>query len=243
MVDSMKIVTLLTDFGDYYAAQLKGVLSGSSAMIIDITHSIRPHRNSVLVGAYILRNAANKFPKGTVHLAVVDPGVGSKHAPIAIRTKNYWFVGPDNGLLAPAAESDGIKGIFSINLPAKSRTFHGKDIFAPATLGILKGKKKFLQKTKDYYMQLDMSRKAFVNRFGNIELPISEEIMSVNGRTINNYSIYSDADFREVFSVLDSRGLRELASREGDAARKFGSKLVVKTKIRVYKFDVVRLGV
>lgn len=238
----MKIITLLTDFGDYYAAQIKGILAKSDAKIIDITHNIRPHRNSLFIGAYVLKNSANKFPKGTVHLAVVDPGVGSRRTPIAIKTKSYWFVGPDNGLLAPAAESDGIKDIFVINLKTKSKTFHGKDIFAPAAMEILKGNKKFLQKTKDY-AQLDMSRKAFVNRFGNIELPISDEIISVNGRAIKNYSTYSDADFGEIFSVLDSRGLRELASREGNAFRKLGKNLVVKTKSRVYKFDIVRLGI
>jgi S-adenosylmethionine hydrolase len=238
------IITLLTDYGDFYAAQIKGVLAGNknNISIIDITHDIRPHKNSVLIAAYILRHAADKFPKGTIHMAVVDPGVGGKRAALAIRTKNYWFVGPDNGLLAPAAESDGVKEIFTINLAAKSRTFHGKDIFAPAAIGILKGNRKFLQKTKDY-VRLDLNNKAFVNRFGNIELPIKEEIISVNGMAVKNFSTYSDTQDGEIFSVIDSRGLREIAAREGNASRKLGSKITVRTKSKTYNFDVIRLGV
>jgi len=235
----MKIITLLTDFGDYYGAQIKAILA-KSANTIDITHNIRPH--SIFAGAYVLKNTTNKFLKGTVHLAIVDPGVGSKRAAIAIKTKNYWFIGPDNGLLAPAAESDSIKNVFIINLKAKSRTFHGKDIFAPAALEILKGNKTFLQKTKNY-MHLDLSKKAFVNRFGNIELPIKDKIISVNGKAIRNHSTYSDADFGEIFSVIDSRGLHELASRNGNAARKFGKKILVKTRNKNYKFDLIKLGV
>ena len=238
----MKIITLTTDYGDFYAAQIKAVLVGNNVSIIDITHDIRPHKNSVPVGAYILKHTADKFPNSTVHLAVVDPGVGGKRKAIAIRTKNYWFVGPDNGLLVPAAEQDGIKDIFVINLKAKSMTFHGKDIFAPAALEILKGNRKFLQRTKDY-VQLQLDNKAFVNRFGDVELPIKDEIVSVNGRSIKNYGTYSEADFGEIFSVIDSRGLREIARREGNAARKFGNKLVVKTKNKIYNFDVIRLGV
>ncbi len=239
----MKIITLLTDFGDFYAAQIKAVLVGNNVSIIDITHNIRPHKNSVLAGAYILKHAAGKFPKGTVHLAVVDPGVGGKRAPIAIKTKNYWFVGPDNGLLASAAENDGVKDIFVISLKGEiSKTFHGKDVFAPATLEILKGNRTFLQKTKDY-MRLNLDNKAFVNIFGDIELPIKDEIVSVNGRSIKNYGTYSEADFGEIFSVIDSRGLRELARRGGNAARKFGNKIVVKTRNKTYNFDVIRLGV
>ena len=234
------IITLLTDYGDFYAAQIKGILT--SAQTIDITHDIRPHKNSVYAGAYILRHAADKFPKGTLHMAVVDPGVGGKRTALAIRTKNYWFVGPNNGLLAPAAESDGIKDIFTINMKTESRTFHGKDIFAPAAVQLLKGNRKFLQKTKDY-VRLDLNNKAFINRFGNIELPIKEEIISANGTAVKNYSTYSDAQHGELFSVIDSRGLREIAVREGNAHRKLGSKIVVRTKNKSYNFDVIRLGV
>ena len=134
----MKIVTLLTDYGDYYAAQIKGILSKDNINIVDITHDIRPHKNSVFAGAHILKNAANKFPPGTVHVAVVDPGVGSERQAIAIKTNNYWLIGPDNGVLAPAAEDDGIKDVFLINISSKSMTFHGKDVFAPAALEIIK---------------------------------------------------------------------------------------------------------
>ncbi len=237
----MRTVTLLTDFGNYYAAQVKGVLAGA-ADIIDITHDVRPHKDSVIASAYMLSNIANKFPKGTIHIAIVDPGVGSQRQALAIETKNYWFIGPDNGLLVPAAEKDGIKQVFSISIAPQSRTFHGKDVFAPAAVEILKGNAKILKKTKNYY-KLDLNNKAFINRFGNVELPISDEIIAVNGRGIKNYNTYSEAEDGELFSVIDSRGLRELAVRESSASRKLGKKITVRTKKKLYSFDLVRLGV
>jgi len=132
------IITLLSDFGaqDPYVASMKGTILriNPRCNLIDITHQISPH--DIKEGAFILANACLSFPKGTIHLAVVDPGVGSLRKPILLVTKNYFFLGPDNGLLTVAARRDNIKQAFALTHPKffrpfVSTTFHGRDIFAP----------------------------------------------------------------------------------------------------------------
>ena len=97
---SKPIITLLTDFGtkDHYVASMKGVILNINpqCLLIDITHQVRPH--DIREGAFILANAYSYFPKGTIHLSVVDPGVGGARKPLLIVTPDYCFVGPDNGL-------------------------------------------------------------------------------------------------------------------------------------------------
>ena len=132
------IVTLLTDFGlrDPYVAQMKAVILSvcSRAVIVDISHDVE--KFNVRMGAFILASAAPYFPSGSIHVAVVDPGVGTKRFPIVVETKNFFFVGPDNGLLILAAQADGITHVYQVTnqhylRPAISYTFHGRDIFAP----------------------------------------------------------------------------------------------------------------
>jgi len=134
-----KIITLTTDFGlkDPYAAEMKAVILSISpkTKIVDITHEIE--KFNIRMGAYTLAAACPYFPKGTIHVAVIDPGVGTKRKAILIQTRNSYFTGPDNGVLALAAKSQGIKHIYRIEnpkfmLPRISNTFHGRDIFAPA---------------------------------------------------------------------------------------------------------------
>jgi hypothetical protein len=142
-----RIITLTTDFGlrDPYQGALKGAVLkvNPRANIVDITHLI--NLGDVREGAYILSGAALFYPDTTVHLAVVDPGVGTRRRPILIETEKYFFVGPDNGLLSLAAEKDGVKRVIELTnkeyfLPEVSETFHGRDIFAPVaahlTLGV-----------------------------------------------------------------------------------------------------------
>ncbi len=138
----MSILTLTTDFGlkDGFVGTLKGVIWGicPAAQIADISHEIAPQ--NVLEGAFALWRAYAFFPAGTVHLAVVDPGVGTSRRPIAARLGGHTFVGPDNGLFTPVYEDAEKKGwplaiVHLTNakyfLPDVSRTFHGRDIFAP----------------------------------------------------------------------------------------------------------------
>jgi S-adenosyl-L-methionine hydrolase (adenosine-forming) len=133
------IITLLSDFGleDGYAASMKGVILEicPAARIIDVTHLIPPQ--DVRAGAYVLASVFRYFPKGTIHLAVVDPGVGTGRKPLAVRCSAGFFAGPDNGLFSLVLESERDWEARSIENPAfvrpeASRTFHGRDIFAPA---------------------------------------------------------------------------------------------------------------
>lgn len=141
-----RIITLTTDFGlrDSYVAEMKAVILSicPDAYIVDISHEVK--KFDIKMGAFLLLRAANFFPTGTIHLAVVDPGVGTERRPIIIETKKYFYVGPDNGLLIPSAERDGIRHIYVIRNPKYmlrevSRTFHGRDIFSPAAAHLAAG--------------------------------------------------------------------------------------------------------
>ena len=141
-----RIITLITDFGtaDTYAGVMKGViLSGSPmAAVVDITHEIAPQ--DVRGACFALLTAYSWFPKRTIHLVVVDPGVGSERRPLIIETKEYFFVGPDNGVFTPVLAGPGVKAVYEITdsasfLPAVSATFHGRDIFAPVAARLSKG--------------------------------------------------------------------------------------------------------
>jgi S-adenosyl-L-methionine hydrolase (adenosine-forming) len=134
----VSIITITTDFGteDGFAAQMKGTILcvNPSATIVDVTHSVRPF--SVLHGALVLLGLVDYFPQGTVHLAVVDPGVGGNRKGLAIRTGNQFLVGPDNGifsLIIGESHNVDVREITneSIMTPHPHPTFHGRDIFAP----------------------------------------------------------------------------------------------------------------
>lgn len=140
------IITLTSDFGlkDPYVAEMKAVLLSicPNATIVDISHKI--DKFNVRMGAFVLAQAAPYFPAGTVHVAVVDPGVGTERRPIIVKTKRSFYVGPDNGLLMLAAEKEGINSIHEISNPEYmlkhiSKTFHGRDIFSPAAAYLAKG--------------------------------------------------------------------------------------------------------
>ena len=140
----MPILTLLTDFGtaDYYVAAVKGTLLrlAPGTTLVDISHDVPP--GDVETAAFVLAAAASSFPDGTVHLAVVDPGVGSGRRMLAVRTVAAFYVAPDNGLLTPFL--DGATGVRAIErpelfLPGLGQTFHGRDRFAPAAAFLLRG--------------------------------------------------------------------------------------------------------
>jgi S-adenosyl-L-methionine hydrolase (adenosine-forming) len=146
----MPTITLTTDFGlkDGFTGVLKGVIWGicPEAQIADISHSISPQ--NILEGAFALWRAYSFFPIGTVHVAVVDPGVGTQRRPIAAHLGNHFFVGPDNGLFTPiiedAEKSGGAVEFVHLKnpkywLPDVSHTFHGRDIFAPAAAHLANG--------------------------------------------------------------------------------------------------------
>lgn len=153
------IVTLLSDFGttDTYVGQMKGAIlrRAANVVVVDLTHAVRPQ--AVEQGAFLLESALPAFPEGAVHLAVVDPGVGSSRKPLAIRYPGGWLVGPDNGLLSAALPETarpvsapgpcpllGPLSAVAIEPAALgagnlSATFHGRDLFAPAAAHLAAG--------------------------------------------------------------------------------------------------------
>jgi S-adenosylmethionine hydrolase len=141
----MKLLTFLTDFGSNsnYVSQMKGVaLSITDARIEDISHDVSQY--NIREGAYILKTSVLYFPVGTVHVAVVDPGVGTSRRGIVVTTQSQILVGPDNGLLIPAAKLLGNFTVYEIKnqdlyLKNISNTFHGRDIFTPVASHILNG--------------------------------------------------------------------------------------------------------
>ena len=144
----MKLITLLTDFGlqDGYPGIMKGVIWGIApdVQIADLTHAI--HAQDIMEGALALGRAAPYFPPGTIHLAVVDPGVGTQRRAIAARIGGCFFVGPDNGLCTALLEQNAGQPLQAVQLdrprfwlPEVSHSFHGRDIFAPAAAHLANG--------------------------------------------------------------------------------------------------------
>ncbi len=142
----MTIVTLTTDFGtrDGYVGEMKGVVTtrAPGARLVDVTHAVPA--GDVRDGAWVLDRIWSRFPRGSVHLAVVDPGVGGERRAVAARSDGRWLVGPDNGLLTPVAEARGVEVVRRLDpdrvgLEPLSDTFHGRDLFAPAAARLAAG--------------------------------------------------------------------------------------------------------
>ena len=199
----MKIITFLTDFGSKssYVAQMKGIVSSiTDARIVDITHNITPH--NIREGAFVLWSSVSYFPLGTVHVAVVDPGVGTERKGILITTRNHILIGPDNGILMPTAHFIGDFTVYEITnkkymLQNISNTFHGRDIFAPVAAYITKGVpfEEIGEKITDFvdfdFGTAEISSKSatgkiiYIDDFGNI-------ITNINGFKLREFLNYGN---------------------------------------------------
>lgn len=142
----MKLISLTTDFGtrDWFVGTMKGVIAGIApgTGVVDLTHEIPP--GDIHAGAFSLLASYAFFPPGTIHVVVIDPGVGSERKPIAVKTARYVFVGPDNGVLSWALEKELVLGVRllenrAVCLEHISNTFHGRDIFSPAAAHLSNG--------------------------------------------------------------------------------------------------------
>lgn len=230
------IITLLTDFGtqDAYVGAMKGVIlrHHPKASLVDITHEVRPF--AILQGAFLLDSAWSTFPAGTVHLAVVDPGVGGARPPIAMAGGDHFFVGPDNGLFTFVLERIAIQAV-ALSVPGSAgATFHGRDVFAPAAGQLAAGAA--LQRVgtpvkaparlgEAWATRVGEGWRAHVlhcDRFGNIitNLPASSvaRIHAVNGVTVRAVRTYEDAPGGELVVLGGSASRVEVAIREGSAA-------------------------
>jgi S-adenosylmethionine hydrolase len=260
---STKIITLTTDFGlkDPYAAEMKATILGicPNAAIVDITHQIE--KFNTRMGAYVLSSGAPYFPKGTVHLAVVDPGVGTRRRPILIQTQQGFFIGPDNGLLILAAENQGIRRVHEITnprlmLPRVSSIFHGRDVFAPAAAHLANGVDpaefgpEICDAAKPEFTKVTLRKDALVGEvlhvddFGNIITNIGEkEIASIRTKDVVNVELsnkkwklklckaYGEAKPQEPLALIGSHNYLEIAINQGDAAAEFKTKPGDKIKI------------
>ena len=250
---SSKTISLTTDFGlkDPYVAEIKAVILTicPTSTIVDITHEVE--KFSVRMGAFMLASAAPYFSKGTVHLGVVDPGVGTQRRPIIVETEQSFFVGPDNGLLILAAEAQGIKQMRVIEsrrlmLPHVSNTFHGRDIFSPVAAHIANGVSleefgpQITDVVKPEFTRVIRTTDSLagevlhVDDFGNIITNIrSKEIAAFHEsviqvvfqshppRQMKVSMTYADTKPQEPLALIGSHQYLEIALNQGNAARTF----------------------
>lgn len=227
-MDTNNLITITTDFGDQFAAaQLKAVAYslGFKGKIIE-NHSVTPF--SVLEGAFELAELARFCPLGAVHLGVVDPGVGSQRAGIIIQTGKSYFVGPDNGLLYPAAQREKIVKVWKINEGGVSKkfanTFHGRDIFIKAAIYLAQGKtpEEFgCQKIRKLEkLAFKPGQVVHVDHYGNVKVWWKKKLdghLVVNGQKIPTAKTFSDVPLGKPLAYIGSHGVLELAVNLGNA--------------------------
>lgn len=235
------MITLLTDFGDFYPGVMKGVVLSINpeAKIVDITHSVEPQ--NVLQGAFLLYHSYKYF-KSAIHVAVVDPGVGTKRKALAVFTKNHVFVAPDNGICYPAASEDGIMKIFRIDesisslVGELSYTFHGRDVFAPAAALISLKRYDFLEEIDsmkkleiyDFEVREKVRCKiVYVDRFGNLVTNLPKKFVRgksyiFRGIEFPLVKTYAEVKVGEPLALIGSFNTLELSVRNGSAAEVLG---------------------
>lgn len=253
------IVTITTDFEDVYPGIMKGVIASISGSIrtIDITNKIPP--GDVRQGAFILQYASGYFPPGTVHLAVVDPGVGTDRRSLIVFGEKYWFIGPDNGLLLPAARAQGQFRVYEITDPNfftenVSPVFHGRDIFAPAAALIAAGDT--VPGLTEIFDPVDLDfgvpsieedgihgQVIMVDSFGNVITNIGGEALGgllflgdtveINGTAATYVTRYYDGEPGDLLLLTGSHGMAEIAVNGDNAAAYCGLKAGDEIVIRV----------
>jgi S-adenosylmethionine hydrolase len=224
----------MTDFGaSEYAGVLRGVIYSINpeAQIVDLTHSVPSQ--SIREGAWILLQSYKYFPKGTVFVSVVDPGVGTARDAVVVVTKNYIHIGPDNGLLFPAASEDGIERVYRILIDeGVSKTFHGRDIFAKAaayheagTLGVMSTElKPGLDQSLVFHQEGREGEIVRIDKFGNIitNIPAVQKkkyLLSIRGeqRELPFSETYEYGPEDGVFLVIGSYDTLEIAAKNRPA--------------------------
>lgn len=243
------LLTLTTDFGTDgpYVASLKGVVLtlAPGTQIVDVCHRIAPQ--NVLEGAFVLSTILNAFPEDTVHLGVVDPGVGTDRLLVAVRVEGQWVVGPDNGLMSGVVRNRPIEGIWQISNPAIRRrtvssTFHGRDILAPAAAHLLHGRapeelgpmrEKVITLSNFEPRKTDsglIGEVIYRDNFGNLITNVRSELLAAHhptrwtielaGQRISGLvQTYGERPAGELVALVGSAGWIEVAVVNGDAAR------------------------
>ncbi len=251
---NLPVITLLTDFGttDYFSAAVKGAILSVNplAVVADITHEIPPH--DIEAAAFTLLAGYATFPPGTIHMAVVDPGVGSTRRPVVVQAGEYFFVGPDNGLFTYIYDREPSHKVFHVTAekyfrPSPSTTFHGRDIFAPVAAWLSKGiKPAALGAAITDPVRLETSLKPLPRRDGKIEARIihidrfgncitnltrdlfaskKQPILLIKRKRITTFlDSYSSAPPNIPFAIWGSAGFLEISLNAHSAAQNLGLK-------------------
>jgi S-adenosylmethionine hydrolase len=244
---AVRPITLLTDFGldDTYVGQVKGAILAIArdATLVDLTHAVPPQ--DLEAGAFLLWSAVEAFAAGSVHVAVVDPGVGSLRLALALETaRGDLLVGPDNGLLMPAGERlGGIRRVVELNnpaywrLPNPSASFHGRDIFGPAAAHLANGvplERLGTPVTDIVRRSLPISdgrvgEVIHIDTYGNLVTSVAgaslpaRYLVTINGQQAPGLAYYATAAPGQLLALVGSTGLLEVSVRDGNAARATGA--------------------
>jgi len=258
------IVTLTTDFGlaDHYVGAMKGVILGicPQAAIVDISHDVTPFQISE--GAYLIAQAWRCYPAKTVHVVVVDPGVGTARRPILVEAGGQFFVAPDNGVLAMICDAQPHKARVISNQRyfrrPVSRTFHGRDIFAPAAAHLAAGvpPARLGKRIDDYlrpgFLKPQRSGKRtwagqilHIDRFGNIvtnfhandfpDLETRDICLAIGPRQVSVVArSYAEAGAGELFLIVGSSGYVEVSLNQASAAHAIGCEMGAPAELMIW---------
>lgn len=257
-----RIVTLTTDFGhkDHFTGVMKGVIHGlcPAATIVDITHEISSYE--IIEAAFVVSEVYRWFPKGTIHVAVVDPGVGTSRRPILVEAASQYFLGPDNGVLAMVYQREKHKAravtADKYFLKPLSRTFHGRDIFAPCAAHLANGVRPALfGKLIEDHLKLALTKPQQsskrlwtgtvlkIDHFGNLitnfhiddfpTLPTRPFDFHVGVRHIDQLAL-TFADILEFAAVVGSSGYVEIAANQNSAAKLLGCGVGAPVELSLY---------
>lgn len=242
----MPLITLTTDFGyqDNYVGAMKGVILSISpkATIIDIAHNIPPQ--NIVHGAFVITEASKYYPPKTIHVVVVDPGVGSKRLPICVYSCGQYFIGPDNGLFSLIIQNDPKWEAYQLEnkkffLKVISTTLHGRDIFSPVAAHLASGVKiKQLGQKLKKINSLNIAEVKITNNkvqgeiiyfdhYGNAITNIHKKDMSNNPKIHINHKItldqlsvsYEEGQLGFPIALISSSGFLEIAVKQGNAAK------------------------
>ena len=249
------IITLLTDYGssDAYVAELKGVLVSSApdARLVDVSHALAP--GDIRAAAYIVGRAAMRFPEGSVHLVVVDPGVGTTRNALALKARGRYCVGPDNGVFSRVMHDEPVEAVALPAPEGASPTFHGRDVFAPAAAALARGEPldelgeaftgiPVRLATRDPYHEgkVLIGEVIHVDRFGTL-------VTNFTAANLPGYAVlemedvevgplrrtFGDVATGGVVAYVGSGGEVEVAVRDGSAARRFGVGVGARVRARL----------
>lgn len=234
------LITLLTDFGtaDGYVAEIKGVLCtlAPEATIVDLSHEIPAH--DVELARLTVARYWRRFPLSTVHLVVVDPGVGTARAALAVESEGRFLVGPDNGVLSPALLLGDARAVSLPVSASAARTFHGRDVFAPAAAALANGAtlaslglplaSPVVRRTREPVKRDDgaiLGEVIAIDRFGNAItnlIGVRSGVVAAAGRPVPVRATYGDVAPGSPVALVGSSGLLEVAVRDGSAAGDLG---------------------